>query len=516
MAGLSHEENLDAKRHEADNSGDRKKLENIRFEGRKTAKERVLSILDENTFVEIDAFVNHRSGDNNLHLHRPLGDGVIAGHGMIDGRRVVCFSQDVSVFEGSIGEMHAQKILKIFKFAEKSLLPVIAIWDGNGERPEEGITSLGPSGQILDAMVACSGRIPMISIVMGKVTGISALAVGLSDFVIMHSLYGNMALTTDHNLSDFVMEKDIKEFSGNAENHFSRSGIACLIAEDDISALTIASDLLSYFPDNMISKPDVIYNDDSWDRKCVEINDILPPNQEKPYDVRKIIEIVSDNSTFLELFSGYASNIVVGLARLDGNSVGIIANQPSVLAGCLDIDASVKAARFIRTCDCFNIPILTFIDVPGFLPGTVQEYGGIIKHGAKLLFAYSEATVPKLAVVIRKAYGGAYLAMSCKHLNSDYNISWPSGELAVMGSKGAVNIIHKKELSNSKNPDIAYKKLLEDYQEKFGDPYVAAKNGWIDDVIEPEMTRKNLIHALRPLLSKREWSPPKKHDNIPL
>ena len=280
MAGLSHEENLDAKRYEADNSGDRKKLENIRFEGRKTAKERVLSILDENTFVEIDAFVNHRSGDNNLHLHRPLGDGVIAGHGMIDGRRVVCFSQDVSVFEGSIGEMHAQKILKIFQFAEKSLLPVIAIWDGNGERPEEGITSLGPSGQILDAMVACSGRIPMISIVMGKVTGISALAVGLSDFVIMHSLYGNMALTTDHNLSDFVLEKDIKEFSGNAENHFSRSGIACLIAEDDISALTIASDLLSYFPDNMISKPDVIYNDDSWDRKCVEINDILPPNQE--------------------------------------------------------------------------------------------------------------------------------------------------------------------------------------------------------------------------------------------
>ena len=516
MVGLSPEEKLDAKRHEADNSGDRKKLENIRFEGRKTAKERLLSLLDENTFVEIDAFVNHRSGENNLHLHRPLGDGVIAGHGMMEGRRVVCFSQDASVFEGSIGEMHAKKILKIFQFAEKSLLPVIAIWDGNGERPEEVMTSLGPSGQILDAMVACSGRIPMISIVMGKVTGISALAVGLSDFVIMHSTYGNMALTTEDNLSEFIAEKEIKEFSGNAANHFSRSGVACLIAEDDISALALASDLLSYFPDNMLSKPDVINNDDSWDRKCVEINDILPFNQEKPYDVKKIIEIISDNSTFLELFSGYAGNIVIGLARLDGNSVGIIANQPSVLAGCLDIDASVKAARFIRTCDCFNIPILTFIDVPGFLPGTVQEYGGIIKHGAKLLFAYSEATVPKLAVVIRKAYGGAYLAMSCKHLNSDYNISWPSGELAVMGSKGAVNIIHKKELSNSKNPDIAYKKLLEDYQEKFGDPYVAAKNGWIDDVIEPEMTRKNLIHALRPLLSKREWSPPKKHDNIPL
>ena len=516
MAGLSPEEKLDSKRHEADNSGDRKKLENIRLEGRKTAKERLLALLDENTFVEIDAFVNHRSGDNNLHLHRPLGDGVIAGYGMIEGRRIVCFSQDASIFEGSIGEMHAKKILKIIQFAEKSLLPVIAIWDGNGERPEEGMTSLGPSGQILDAMVACSGRIPMISIVMGKVTGICALAVGLSDFVIMHSLYSNMALNTENNLSEIIAEEEIEEFSGNAENHFSRSGIACLIAEDDLSALAFASDILSYFPDNMLSKPDVIGNNDSWDRKCVEINDILPLNQEKPYDVKKIIEIIFDNGTFLELFSGYASNIVIGLARLDGISVGIIANQPSVLAGCLDIDASIKAARFIRTCDCFNIPILTFIDVPGFLPGTVQEYGGIIKHGAKLLFAYSEATVPKLAVVMRKAYGGAYLAMSSKHLRSDYNISWPSGELAVMGSKGAVNIIHKEELSNSKDPNDSYEKLLNDHQEKFGDPYVAAKNGWIDDVIEPEMTRKNLIRALRPLLSKREWSPPKKHDNIPL
>jgi len=516
MAGLSHEENLDAMRYDANNSGDRKKLENIRLEGRKTAKERILSILDEKTFVEVDAFVNHRSGENNLHLHRPLGDGVIAGHGMIEGRRVVCFSQDSSVFAGSIGEMHARKILKILQFAEKSLLPVIAIWDGNGERPEEGITALGSSGEILDTMVACSGRIPMISIVMGKVTGISALAVGLSDFVIMHSSHGNMTLSGENNFYDINIGREIKEFSGNAENHFSRSGIACLMADDDTTALEIASDLLSYFPDNMLSKPDVIKNNDSWDRSCNEINEVLPSNQEKPYDVRKIIEIISDKNTFLELFSDYASNIVVGLARLDGNSIGIIANQPSVLAGCLDIDASVKAARFIRTCDCFNLPILTFIDVPGFLPGTVQEYGGIIKHGAKLLFAYSEATIPKLAVVIRKAYGGAYLAMSCKHLNSDYNISWPSGELAVMGSEGAVNIIHRRELSSSKNKDDTYQKLLNNYREKFGDPYVAAKNGWIDDVIEPEITRKNLIQALRPLLSKREWTPPKKHDNIPL
>jgi propionyl-CoA carboxylase beta chain len=516
MAGLSHEENLDAKKYEANNYGGRKKLEIITSEGRKTAKERILYILDENTFVEIDAFVNHRSGYGNLHLHRPLGDGVIAGHGMISGRRVVCFSQDSSVFEGSMGEMHAQKILKIFQFAEKSLLPVIAIWDGNGERPGEGIASLGPPGQILDAIVSCSGRIPMVSVVMGKVTGISALAVGLSDFVIINSVYGKMSLTPESNLSEFNTEGQINEFSGNAEIHFNRSGIACLMAEDDISALELTSDLLSYLPDNMISKPEVIDNGDPWDRSCVEINDILPTDKENAYDVKKIIKIISDHDSFLELFPNHASNVVVGLSRLGGNSVGIIANQPLVVSGCLDIDASVKAARFIRTCDCFNIPILTFIDVPGFLLGTEQEHSGIIKHGAKLIFAYSEATIPKLAVIIGKAYGGAYLAMSCKHLNSDYNVSWPSGELAVMDPKDAVNIIYKKEMLNSKNPEVTFQKFLNDYQDKSSDPYFAAKNGWIDDVIEPKMTRKNLIHALRPLLSKREWTPPKKHDNIPL
>ena len=302
MAGLSHEENLDAIRFDANNAGERKRLENIRLAGQQTSRERIMNILDEKTFVEVDAFVNHRSAINNLQHHRPLGDGVVAGHGMIDGRRVVCFSQDSSVFEGSIGEMHARKIVKILEFAEKTLLPVIAIWDGNGERPEEGISSLGPSGEILNVMVACSGRIPLISIIMGKVTGVSALAVGLSDFVIMNSINGNMALSDEIDRSDFNLKEEIKDFSKNATNHFSRSGVVCLIAEDDTSALELASDLLSYFPDNMLSKSPVLKNDDIWDRNCNEINKILPYRQEKTYDVREIIKIIFDKKTFLELF----------------------------------------------------------------------------------------------------------------------------------------------------------------------------------------------------------------------
>jgi|TARA_B110000881_G_C18562627_1_gene510724 propionyl-CoA carboxylase beta chain len=516
MTGISHSDNLDAFRHDAHNSGDRSVIERIHASNRQTARERIFTILDPNSFVEIDTFVNHRSVDNNLHLHRPLGDGVVAGHGVLDGRRIVCFSQDSSVFGGSMGEMHSKKIVKILEFAEKSLLPVIGIWDGNGQRAEEGVSSLGSSGDLLNIMSACSGRVPMISIVLGPVTGASALAVGLSDFVIMGAEHGRMFLSSPIQDSKINIDQIDEETLGGAMQHFSRSGIACLVAEDENMAFEMTSELLSFFPDNMLTEPLVSRIGDNWDRACEGINDIVPSDQEKPYDVRKVITMISDKDSFLELFPDYASNIVIGLARLDGHSVGIIANQASVLAGCLDIDSSVKAARFIQTCDCFNIPVVTFVDVPGFLPGTVQEWGGIIRHGAKLLFAYSEATVPKLTVIMRKAYGGAYLAMSCKHLGSDYNVSWPSGELAVMGAKGAVSIIHRKELSESKNPEETYNKLVIEYQEKFGDPYVAAKNGWLDDVIEPEKTRKKLIQALRPLLSKRELTPPKKHSNIPL
>lgn len=303
---------------------------------------------------------------------------------------------------------------------------------------------------------------------------------------------------------------------GGAEQHASRSGVACMVAEDEQDAFDITAEILSFLPDHTLAEPLVLRGSDAWDRECKGLEELVPSDSNRPYDMRKVIKEIVDEGRFLELSEYYAENVVIGFARLDGHSVGIIGNQPSVLAGCLDIDASVKAARFIRTCDCYNIPIVTFVDVPGFLPGTVQEWGGIIRHGAKLLYSYAEATVPKMAVVTRKAYGGAYLAMSCKHLGSDYNVSWPGGELAVMGAEGAVNIIHRKELSEAEDVDGVRDELITEYRSKFGDPYVAAKHGWLDDVIEPAETRKLLVRALKPLLNKREWVPPKKHGNIPL
>jgi propionyl-CoA carboxylase beta chain len=435
---------------------------------------------------------------------------------MLDGRRVVCFAQDYSVFSGTIGEMHAKKICKVAEFAEKSQLPLICIWDGDGQRVEEGVTSLGATGNLLDVMVACSGRIPIVSVILGTVSGVSALAAGLSDFVILGAEHGQMFMRSPYMIPEIVSGEIDEASLGGAEQHASRSGIACLIADDESDAIDIAAEILSFLPDHTLAEPDRLGGSDSWDRACEALDDIVPDDSNRPYDMRKVIGEVVDEGRFVELFRDYAENILIGFARLDGHSVGIVANQPTVLAGCLDIDASVKAARFIRTCDSFNVPVVTFVDVPGFLPGTVQEWGGIIRHGAKLLYAYAEATVPKLAVVTRKAYGGAYLAMSCKHLGSDYNVAWPSGELAVMGADGAVSIIHRKELSEADDPESTHKDLSQEYQRKFGDPYVAARNGWLDDVIEPSQTRAKLVQALRPLKTKREWVPPKKHGNIPL
>ena len=420
------------------------------------------------------------------------------------------------MFSGTIGEMHAKKICKVAEFAEKSQLPLICIWDGDGQRVEEGVTSLGATGNLLDVMVACSGRIAIVSVILGTVSGVSALAAGLSDFVILGAEHGQMFMRSPYMIPEIVSGEIDEASLGGAEQHASRSGIACLIADDESDAIDIAAEILSFLPDHTLAEPDRLGGSDSWDRACEALDDIVPDDSNRPYDMRKVIGEVVDEGRFVELFQDYAENILIGFARLDGHSVGIEANQPTVLAGCLDIDASVKAARFIRTCDSFNVPVVTFVDVPGFLPGTVQEWGGIIRHGAKLLYAYAEATVPKLAVVTRKAYGGAYLAMSCKHLGSDYNVAWPSGELAVMGADGAVSIIHRKELSEADDPESTHKDLSQEYQRKFGDPYVAARNGWLDDVIEPSQTRAKLVQALRPLKTKREWVPPKKHGNIPL
>ena len=479
-------------------------------------RERILDLLDEGSFVEVDAFVRHRSGDHSMHLHTPLGDGVVAGHGMIDGRRVACFSQDFSVFSGTMGEMHAKKIGKVVEFAEKASIPLIGIWDGDGQRAHEGVTSLGPNGDLLDGIVSCSGKIPMISIILGTVSGTSALAAGLSDFIILGSQRGRMFMRSPYVIPEIVSGEVDEDALGGANHHASRSGVACLVSESERGAFDMAAEILSHMPDNTMSDPPVLGSGDKWDRKCKGMEKLVPQDSDRPYDMRGVITQVFDDSRFLELFPAYAENLVIGFSRLDGVPVGVIGNQPSVLAGCLDIDASVKAARFIRTCDCFNIPIVTFVDVPGFLPGTVQEWGGIIRHGAKLLYAYAEATIPKLTVVTRKAYGGAYLAMSCKHLGSDYNVSWPTGELAVMGAEGAVSIIHRAELAESDDGSERHAELVEEYREKFGDPYVAARHGWLDDVIEPSQTRKSLVRALRPLLSKREAIFPKKHGNIPL
>ena len=516
MAGSSHSDNLDAMRQEAMNAADRISMENLRKSGRQTARERISMLLDADSFVEVDAFVQHRSGDFNMHLHRPFGDGVVAGHGKIDGRRVVCFSQDYAIFDGTMGEMHARKIAKVAEFAEKSQLPLIGIWDGDGQRVHDGVPSLGATGELLDILVACSGRVPIFSIILGTVSGVSALAAGLSDFVILSDDHGQMFMRSPYFIPEISSGELTQESLGGANAHASRSGLACMVAEDEEDAILSAIEILSYLPDHTLAEPVLLPSSDASDRSCKDLTEIVPADSNRPYDMRKVIAEIVDEGRFLELFQTYAENIVIGFARLDGQSIGIVGNQPKILAGCLDIDASVKAARFIRTCDVFNIPVVTFVDVPGFLPGTVQEWGGIIRHGAKLLYAYAEATVPKLTVVTRKAYGGAYLAMSCKHLGSDYNISWPTGELAVMGAEGAVNIIHRRELSESKNPESIHLELVDEYRRKFGDPYVAASNGWLDDVIEPSETRIKLIKALKPLRSKREWVPPKKHGNIPL
>jgi len=518
MSSQDQVEDLRSYRQSALAGGGMKRLESIRNSGRRTARDRIRALLDEDSFHEVDSFVSHRSTDDNLHLLNHLGDGVVTGHGTIDGRRIYCFAQDFSVHGGSMGEMHAQKISKLVEMAERARVPIICIWDGGGQRAQDGVTALAGTGELLDRLVQCSGRIPMISLVLGPVVGVSALSASLSDFTILGREHGQLFMSSPLETPELISGEVDSAGLGGADLHSSRSGIACLVAEDEDDAIDIVAMLLSYLPDHNMAEPPHLPTPDPFDRISEDLKDIVPDNPNRPYDMVKVIKEVVDEEEFLELFPSYAENIVIGFARLDGYPVGVIANQPKVLAGCLDIDASIKAARFIRTCDAFSIPLLTFEDVPGFLPGVVQEWGGIIRHGAKLLFAYAEATVPKMTVVVRKAYGGAYLAMSCKHLQSDYNIAWPTAELAVMGAEGAVNIIHRREIAaaSDEERENVRTSLIDEYKAKFGDPYVAARNGWLDDVIEPQETRLRLIRALRLLKSKREWTPPKKHGNIPL
>ena len=511
-------EDLRYRQEQARIGGGIKKLETIRSSGRSTARDRISNLLDVDSFVEVDTFLTHRTTDHNMFMHETLGDGVVCGHGTVNGRRIYCFAQDFSVHGGSMGEMHAKKIAKVVEMAEKSKVPIVGIWDGGGQRAQDGIAALAGTGELLDRLVQCSGRIPMISLVLGPVVSVSALAASLADFTILGQEHGQLFMSSPLETPECISGEIDASGLGGATLHASRSGIACLIADDEEEACELAADILGFLPDNNQSSPPIEPTSDDVTRLNPDLTNIVPDNPNRPYDMVKVIEEIVDDGIFMELFNSYAENIVIGFSRLDGKTIGVVANQPKVLAGCLDIDASIKAARFIRTCDAFNIPLVTFEDVPGFLPGVVQEWGGIIRHGAKLLFAYAEATVPKMTLVTRKAYGGAYLAMSCKHLQSDYNIAWPTAELAVMGAEGAVHIIHRREIAAAEDErkEETRQKLVEEYKTKFGDPYVAAKNGWLDDVIEPEESRLRLIRALKILSSKREWSPPKKHGNIPL
>ena len=484
--------------------------------GRLTARERVHKLLDAGSFEELDTFVRHRTHEFGMQGNRPWGDAVVTGHGTIDGRPVCVFSQDFTVFGGSLGEVMGEKICKVMDLAAKVGCPVIGINDSGGARIQEGVVSLGGYGDVFMRNVRCSGVIPQISLIMGPCAGGAVYSPAITDFIFMVKETSHMFITGPDVIRAVTGEEVGFEELGGAISHNTRSGVAHFASEDEEGCMEDCRYLLSFLPSNNLqSAPRVQPTDDPL-RMDMELDEIVPDSPNKPYDMRAVVRLVVDDGDFLEIHERYAPNIVCGFARMDGHAVGVVGNQPSQLAGVLDIDASEKAARFVRTCDAFNIPLLTFCDVPGFLPGAAQEWGGIIRHGAKLIYAYAEATVPKLTVVTRKAYGGAYVVMSSKHLGSDFNLAWPTSEVAVMGPEGAVNIVYRRDIAASPNPEERRSELMQDYKARFANPYTAAERGYIDDIVVPHETRPKLITALHMLLSKREVGPRRKHGNIPL
>jgi propionyl-CoA carboxylase beta chain len=484
--------------------------------GKLTARERIDLLLDPGSFQELDAFVVHRATEFGLDEERFLGDGVVTGHGTIDGRLVFVFSQDFTVFGGSLSETYADKICKIMDLAMKVGAPVIGLNDSGGARIQEGVASLAGYAWIFTRNVLASGVIPQISVIMGPCAGGAVYSPAITDFTIMVEGTSYMFVTGPNVVKTVTHEQVDSEFLGGALAHTTKSGVAHLAARDEAESLDYARRILSFLPQNNLEDPPIVESRDPVDRMDPVLDTIVPDDPAKPYDMKDVISRVVDDGEFLEIQPGWAQNIVVGYARLGGRPVGIIAQQPALLAGALDIDASVKAARFVRTCDCFNVPLVTFIDVPGFLPGVNQEHGGIIKHGAKLLYAYCEATVPKLAIITRKAYGGAYDVMSSKHVRGDINLAWPSAEIAVMGAEGAVNIIFRDEIARAEDPVAERRRLVDEYEAEFNNPYIAASRGYIDEVILPSETRPRLIRALEVLADKHETNPRKKHGNIPL
>ena len=484
--------------------------------GKMTARERIEDLLDPGSFVEIDALVEHRCRDFGMDKNVIPGDGVVTGHGTIDGRLVHCFAQDFTVYGGSLGEMHGLKICKILDLAVKTGTPVIGLNDSGGARIQEGVASLGSYAEIFFRNVRASGVVPQISVIMGPCAGGAVYSPAITDFVVMVDGTSHMFITGPEVIKTVTNEDVSFDDLGGASTHAKRSGVTHFVASDDSEALEIVRDLVSRLPSNNLERAPKLIPKDPEDRICESLDSIVPEDPSIPYDMLDVIEEVFDKGSFLEVQPEFAMNMVVGFARLGGESVGVVANQPKVLAGCLDIDASVKAARFVRFCDAFGIPLVTFTDVPGFLPGANQEWGGIIRHGAKLLYAYAEATVPKLTVITRKAYGGAYDVMSSKHIRGDYNVAWPTARLAVMGASGAVQILHRNRIATAGNPEEERSRLIEEYEETFANPYQAAALGFIDDIIEPSETRKRLILALKTNMDKTEERPRRRHGNLPL
>ena len=484
--------------------------------GKLTARERVELLLDEDSFAELDKLVEHRCLDFGMPDRKIPGDGVVSGSGRIDGRPVYVFAQDFTVFGGSLSETNALKICKVMDLAMKTGAPIIGLNDSGGARIQEGVASLGGYAEIFLRNTLASGVVPQISAIMGPCAGGAVYSPAITDFTMMVKDTSYMFVTGPDVIKTVTYEDVTKEELGGAMTHNARSGVAHFACEDDRGCLEMIRELLSFLPSNNLEAPPPVAGDDPVDREDEALDTLIPAEPNKPYDIKQLIAGIVDNGRFLEVHEHFAGNIVVGFARLGGRSVGIVANQPAVLAGCLDIDASIKAARFVRFCDAFNIPLVVFEDVPGFLPGTAQEFGGIIRHGAKLLYAFAEATVPKLTVITRKAYGGAYCVMSSKHIRTDLNFAYPMAEIAVMGSEGAVNVLYKRELQEADDPDELRAQSVAEFRERFANPYVAADLGYIDEVIEPRTTRRRLIAGLELLSTKRDTNPPKKHGNIPL
>ena len=503
---------------EAVHAGSARAVEKQHARGKKTARERIIDLLDEGSFMELDEFARHRSSTFGMQRNRPFGDGVVTGYGTVDGRPVCVFSQDVTVFGGSLGEVYGEKIVKILDFALRNGCPVVGINEGGGARIQEGVVSLGLYGEIFRRNVQASGVIPQISLIMGAAAGGHVYSPALTDFIVMVDKTSQMFITGPDVVKTVTGEDVTLEELGGARTHNTTSGNAHYLASDEDDAINFVKALLSYLPSNNLD-PAPVYDTDVADDVHEDdafLDTFIPDSANQPYDMHQIIEHLLDDGEFLEIQTLFAPNIIVGFGRIEGCPVGVVGNQPTQFAGCLDINASEKAARFVRTCDAFNIPVITFVDVPGFLPGTDQEWNGIIRRGAKLIYAYAEASVPKITIVIRKAFGGAYVVMGSKHLGADVNVAWPTAQIAVMGAQGAANILYRKELAKADSPEQRRHELVTQYEDTLVNPYVAAERGYVDSVIPPSHTRSYVIRSLRMLRNKRETMPPKKHGNIPL